>query len=399
MKNGKKKLTLVIAVLLSLLFSANAFASSFDEHLAFRRRGGGTCKMLIGQVTMRIVYVNTPDALWTDAQKAEWLKTANEAIGILNDNAKEYDREVTANFIEFQVFFETDEIEDFDGFVLDCLLQNKELKENAILLEDEENVFTVFCFLNERRSLAYADWDSILTESIVANSHDTGMELAHEILHLFGAVDLYFPADFQIAAMTYYPDSIMTATTGSKTVDSLTAYSVGWTNELDETALMFLSDTDHVSQDTLDEAYEEELFTGYAARQSRNITQYGYFQDGILNGYSVCKWDNGDWYAGEFENGVMHGWGAYHWAGGTVYAGDYAEGKRTGQGFIMWPDGTMYVGSFVDGDMTGEGIYSWPDGSCYTGGVLDGAYHGYGTYTDASGQVLEGYWENGGFIK
>ena len=399
MKSQMRKLTLLIAVLFSLLFSANATASSFDDHLAFRRKGNGTCQSLNGGITMRIVYVDTADGLWSEEEKASWRETARGAIQLLDENARRYGREVTAGFIEFHVCVDGDEIEDFDAFVLDCLLQNKELKENAVLVENEENVLTVFCFLNERRSLAYADWDGVLTESIIANSHDSSMELMHEILHLFGAVDLYFPSDFEQAAMIYYPDSIMMSTTGIKTVDSLTAYSIGWTDTLDDTALLFLMDTEHVTQETLDQAYEEELYTGFTVRHNKNNTQYGYLQNGILNGYGVCKWDNGDWYAGHFENGVMHGQGTYHWAGGTVYTGSYVNGKRTGQGCIIWDGGTMYIGSFVNGDITGEGMYTWPDGSCYTGGVLDGTYHGYGTYRDSSGQVMTGYWENGSFYK
>lgn len=397
MKKQKRGFILLFAFLFILLILSNAFASSFADHQVFRQRGKGACYALNGRITMRIVYVDTADGLWTEEAKAGWRRTTEEAMEMLDDAARLYGMEVDADYIEFHVSVADENTEDYDAFVLGCLLQNEELKEHVRLLENEDNVFTVFTFLNERRSLAYANWDGMLSESIVANSHDSETELMHEILHLFGAVDLYFPADFEQAAMTYCPDSIMLSTNGKRNVDSITAYAIGWTDTVDDTALLFLADTEHVTPDTLDQAHKEELYTGYAFKRSDNNTCYGYLENGILNGYGVCRWENGDWYAGTFENGIMHGQGSYHWDGGTVYTGSYINGKRTGLGCIVWVGGTMYVGSFENGEITGEGMYAWPDGSFYTGGVLDGAYHGYGTYTDSSGQVLAGYWENGNF--
>lgn len=395
MKNKKQRSILLIAMLFSFVFFANASADSIDGHLAFRRKGKGACHSLNGQITMRIVYVNTADGVWTEEEKADWRSTVNEAIAMIDDAAETYDKNVKAECIEYEVYAADDEIVDYNEFVMDCLLQNEEMQKNVILLENEENVFTVFCFLNERRSFAYADWDGMLSESIIANSHDLGVELMHEIMHLFGAADLYFPDEFKQSAMLHFPDSIMMSTAGECAVDSLTAYSIGWTEVLDDTALRFLKDTENVTPDMLEMAYEEELYTGFGIKQHENYTHYGYFENGLLHGHGICRWENGDWYAGEFVSGKMHGQGSYHWAAGTVYTGNYEYGKRTGQGSIVWNNGSMYVGSFENGKITGEGMYTWPDGSCYSGSLQDGIYHGYGTYTDASGCVTAGYWQNG----
>lgn len=398
-KNIHRRMALLMALAFLFLSVLSAHAEAFDGHPAFRRKDRGTCRELSGRVILRIVYVDEEQSLWTAAEQASFRKTVAETMEQLADAAVVYGKEIQPEFLEFQVAADYDEIADFDAFVAECLRLNRELKQSAVLLEDVENVCTIFAFVNEKRSLAYADWEGMLNESILANSHDTSWELMHEMLHLFGAVDLYFPAAFEQTAMEYFPDSIMLNTAGSRTVDNLTAYSIGWTDRLDEKAVLFLQATEHVTQDDLDKAYEDELYNGYTIRHNESNTCFGYFENGLLNGYGVCKWDNGDWYAGNFQNGIMHGNGTYHWAGGTVYTGSYVNGRRTGEGCLVWADGTLYTGTFEDGKITGEGMYAWKDGSSYSGGVENGAFHGYGIYTDAAGNMMEGQWDNGVFVK
>lgn len=395
MQNMRKGRIVTVVLLLSFFLSANACAAVFDDHPAFRRKGNGTCYELHGQTVMRTVYVSIGEQTWTEEDITAWRKNACEAMAMIDHAAKAYGKHVSCEYAEYHVAFEDDVPDDYDEFVTECLLKNQALQSNAILLENEENVFTVFCFPNERRSMAYADWEGILKESVVAGRTDTAVELMHEILHLFGAVDLYFPEAFNQAAKVLYPDSIMVSTVGKRTIDSLTAYSIGWTDEWDTNARLFLEETQKVTQAMLDEAYEKELYTGYAVRHSEDNVQYGYLENGLINGYGICRWDNGDWYAGEFENGVMHGKGSYHWANGAVYSGDYLNGKRTGEGCMIWNGGIVYIGTFTNGEITGNGMYTWPEGSRYVGEVMNGVYHGYGIYTDANGNITEGYWKNG----
>ena len=68
---------------------------------------------------------------------------------------------------------------------------------------------------------------------------------AHEILHLFGAIDLYnLDKERLTLAKQYFPRDIMV--TGSPllkdlSIDALTAYLIGWTEELDEKYEIFLN--------------------------------------------------------------------------------------------------------------------------------------------------------------
>lgn len=395
----RKGITAVASVLLLFLFTLNAQAQSYENHLAFRRKGMGSCTALKGDVVMRIVYVDNQTDEWTQQEKAAWEEKTEKAIAMLQKSADVYGKKLNVETLVFCVTY-TDAVPwDYDMFVEKILLQNTALLSDVHQRKNDENVFTVFCFQQEKRSLAYADWDGVLSESIVVNSQDTAVELVHEIMHLFGAVDLYFPEPFEAAASELFPDSVMLATREESVIDSLTAYTVGWTDQPDEEALAFLKRTSHVTQAMLDAAYDEELFTGYAVRENENSIYYGYLRNGLKHGNGVQRWNNGDWYAGEFENGIMHGKGTYYWVGGIIYTGEYEHGKRTGVGILRWPDGTVYTGAFDEGHITGDGMYAWTDGSSFVGSFLDGNYHGYGVYTAADGTITEGYWENGKILE
>lgn len=72
---------------------------------------------------------------------------------------------------------------------------------------------------------------------------------AHEILHLFGAGDLYFPYDItpdrKLRASTLFPNDVMYRVDyniGRLNVGPFTAFRVGWTNQLDAKLRIFEDD-------------------------------------------------------------------------------------------------------------------------------------------------------------
>ena len=68
--------------------------------------------------------------------------------------------------------------------------------------------------------------------SLTEDSH-MALSVAHEILHLYGAEDLYEPRALQELARKHYPHDIMLIDSNDledQTLGALTAYSVGWTN-------------------------------------------------------------------------------------------------------------------------------------------------------------------------
>jgi len=66
--------------------------------------------------------------------------------------------------------------------------------------------------------------------------------MIHELLHQFGAVDLYYPQKVEEAASKYFPKSIMLYRNGNE-IDELTCYLIGWTDTLTPRAVAFLKET------------------------------------------------------------------------------------------------------------------------------------------------------------
>lgn len=73
----------------------------------------------------------------------------------------------------------------------------------------------------------------------------------HELLHQFGAIDYYYPANLQFKANKHFPDSVMDS---GSVVDPLTRYIIGWDEELSDKAKEFLKDIENITKADVDRA-------------------------------------------------------------------------------------------------------------------------------------------------
>ena len=82
--------------------------------------------------------------------------------------------------------------------------------------------------------LEYAVIFSGFTDTSRDSASDT---IAHELLHLFGAEDFYYPASRETLAEEYYPTDIMLCAMPDLpyfTLGAYTAYTLGWTDTVAE---------------------------------------------------------------------------------------------------------------------------------------------------------------------
>ena len=196
----------------------------------------------------------------------------------------------------------------------------------------------------------------------------------HELLHMYGAADFYYPQELKEIFSSHFSESIM-LTNESTVVDSLTAYMIGWTSELKGSGLEVVEETAWMTKEFLAEAYHKEMITGYGTRV-----------------YTSCV------YEGEMLLGIPNGVGVYTWNDGTRYEGDVVNGQRHGYGVLEWPNGSHYEGDFAQDSRTGSGIFTWASGVYYEGEFLNNQFHGQGTYYAADGSIQSGQWENGEFV-
>lgn len=79
--------------------------------------------------------------------------------------------------------------------------------------------------------------------------------MIHELLHQFGAIDLYYPERVKFEAEKYLPDSIMN---GGNCIDQLTRYVIGWDKELMSNARSFLQAIAIIPEEDLEYACKQE---------------------------------------------------------------------------------------------------------------------------------------------
>ena len=267
----------------------------------------------------------------------------------------------------------------------------------------------------------------------------------HELLHVFGAKDFYYPKEVEQWATKHFPESIMNSS--DEEVDTLTAYLVGWTDTVADNAIAFLKDSIAITESYMQEQNAMELFTGNGTKEFSNGTYTGDLVRGYRHGTGTMQYDDGGWYTGQwdngqkvgvgvgkivysngsvyegefldgqchgtgkitystsavyeggFKNGELHGQGTYSNANGATYSGGWDSGEKSGKGIGKeFYDNGYYDGEFYDGKRHGQGTYVWSSGSQYTGQWVDGERTGYGTYTWPDGKTKSGNWNAGEFV-
>lgn len=441
---------------------------SLQHHVFLKGRGQGACEYFTGDVTMLVIFVDDPEAVWTQEQIEQAKIQVDETIQQIEGDAAAYNVELnlTAEYVTATADFSLDRAQwrSWTANVLESLDIVETSSGLAFEFEERfgvDSVPIVYCTTRAGRAFANPMQGSpLFNEGVLL--YENMDALYHEVCHVFGAVDLYFPDEVKDLAEIYYPDSLMYS---GGSMEELTAYLIGWTDTLSGQALQFLQYTAYLTQEYMDAQHELETYTGYVENFPYNDGVYtGYLVDGIMHGQGIYEsdefrtegtfaygalhgygtvdyadgrhvegffdkglrqgvyigadgnryegsfengkyhgqgiftWANGDCYEGTFENGLRHGQGILTWVGGTRYEGAFENGERTGYGVIVFPDGERYEGTFVDGYFHGRGLILWANGDRYEGEFANGMRHGQGTYMWADRTTRSGLWSEGEFV-
>ena len=393
----------------------------FKDHVYLVSKNNGNCRELVGDVKVHVYYVNDTVSSWNYEDLSAFEASLEQQAEILEADARKYGKSLDLTFtytvVEIPVLADTSDTEDdWQEAAVAVLgltnLANAQKKLNAQYGGDSNPMV----FAVNKAGRAYASWSSGSRSERVTLFSSKSSAFRHELCHLYGARDFYYPEEVVTLSDKYLNGSLMG---NGDEVDALSAYLIGWDDELDANAYAFLDETKHLTLEYLREEQSKQNITG-------NVTDYqissgiytGYLERGIPNGVGRLIYNSGDIYEGDFVNGNRHGTGKYTWQSGNCYEGDWQNGERTGKGTYTWTSGDKYIGDFVKGVRTGYGKYIWQNGDVYegdfvdnvrtgqgtvyyagggvyTGGWLDGKRHGEGTYKYTSGSVYVGSWKNG----
>ncbi len=370
----------------------------YSDHVLLERKNMGGCKTLIGNVVVSAVFVKDNDSSWdTDSMNAQsdLLEAALKQLSLTAESYG-YDLSLSAEYY-FAITNTSGRIEDGSDFARKALESANLPELHSVNLELKDmygcDEAPVIFFLNkDGRSYAVNSTASYEFAICYTTEYSTIM---HELLHIFGACDLYTPQAVNELAKNYYPDSIMINSTNGE-IDELTAYSVGWLDDLSVSSKEFLDKTVYLTEDDINEGYEHNTYTGYVTDYRINDTYYtGYLNYGQFDGYGTAVYDDGNKYVGDWDFNVKDGTGTIYFRDGDVYSGEWKDDKRNGQGSYTWASGDAYTGDWQDNKRHGQGTFTWVSGDTYVGEYRDDMQNGIGTYTWASGSKYVGEWKNG----
>lgn len=365
------------------------------EHVYLSGRDMGTCLKFCGRAAFLCVFVTDDESTWTDAEKDAAKLEFDKAADIISSEAARYGGEAEAVFS-----YAEGTVGDYnDAFWLDLLLEDAGYKSESWAREKVSrdalaaNGAVVLCYNSKDRSNAHVGLAQSDVERVNLYECDS-YTFVHEALHLFGAVDFYYPDEVKEMSERILGDSIMREDVA--TVDSFTAYLVGWTDQMSDEALSFLRRTDYLTWDIINEANEYETYTGYVEnRQYENYVYSGYLKNGVIDGKGKLTFDSANVYEGDLVYGEKHGYGTFTWADGNVYEGQFTNDEMTGKGTLSFVNGDVYEGDFVSGIFSGHGIFTESTGTVYDGEFTNGRQNGKCKITFSTGNVFEGTVENG----
>lgn len=392
-----------------------------QTHVYLEYKNSGRCAELIGNVTVTVVLVNDDVSAWNDKALSELSSSLSSQEKDIEKLAASYGKNLDLTFSYMSSKISGDAAAgDYFNLWLDSAavgLGFKNLNNMQKELDSKNNADSnPILFALNKTGRAYAHYSSGTNsaEYLVVFSSDYSA-FNHELYHVYGARDFYYPDEVEELANTYLTESIMS---NGKVTDPLTAFIIGWDNEIDTEAYEFLKKTSHLTNDYLEQANKQQSITGYVTDHKLDYGTYtGYLERGVptgqgtligndgytaegtflggsLNGKGKMTWSDGSYYEGDYVNGNRHGTGTYHYTNGNVYVGEWVNGERTGKGTFTYADGGKYVGDFKDGYLEGHGVYTGKDGYKYEGAWKNGKREGYGVATWANGTKYEGNWSN-----
>lgn len=230
--------------------------------------GLGSAPFLKGKNILVSLFVTTPESGWTQEEKEKMLAKMKIAADYIESQALSYG--VSAELIydwksessllaeadtDFCINEDTDFMDRLDEEIVRWFAEKISYED---LLEQYDARGIATCIFVNNPGISYAivyDGTDNEQESIILfsgdyykqGSEETPAVYAHEILHVFGAHDLYEDAEFTKDATDYigsvYPGELMYTVSGSgqnkidKILSPVTAYHLGWIDDTEEISL------------------------------------------------------------------------------------------------------------------------------------------------------------------
>lgn len=252
-----------LAIIFSFGFLFLTSGNNADVSLTALYRKGmniGSAKTFLGECLFINIFLSDNNSSFTTAEKQKELNDIQKSELYFKEKAEKNNRRISMIYDKEDLIidYKTDFIiptvlEDFlwtfttlSSVYSECGL------ENIISYYNPDNVIFVFHVDKPGRSYSLAQeygLDSFYdNEIMVLYEYESFGEhiFIHETLHLFGAIDLYYPFNPEderiLLAEKYFHDSIMLSypyDVYDSDIREIEAYLIGWTDHLDEKYIIF----------------------------------------------------------------------------------------------------------------------------------------------------------------
>ncbi len=373
-------------------------------HCLKRYKDGGICQALTGKIFWSFVYVDDAESGWSWTEKEAQDRTNVKVIQYLKEEGRKegvylrmFNKTWTVR-VSYAMRQEnrsswTEDFAKTAGFP-----SFRDLNRSLQKQYPGGQIFFVFLVNKSGRAFASSSVNegAADAEYCVVYRGEPG-SILHEVLHVFGAADLYYPPQVAQAAGRILGESVM-MNSDCQVLDDLTKYLIGWHRQPTAKARQLLMATAGITEQMVSDALqaENQVRNGYGRKTYSNGTVYeGEFQEGVADGRGTFYYTNGSVYQGDVKNGSFEGRGTLRYAGGTVYEGTFQNHQFHGRGRICYADGSVYEGTFRNGLQQGRGRYSYVSGTVYEGEFRNGEPCGCGIYLFSNGDRYEGEVQNG----
>ncbi len=222
--------------------------------------GAGTCPFLEGKKIVALFFIDDDESKWSKRAIQNFTnKSVLPALDFVEKEANLFDVELDFEVWRFSSDFSEDLNLKYSGTVNPDLLNGATTKDLMLqtaqilgysndmalrwaLMEKSGGIEIIPVFILNKEGVSYAQNTYMVSSvkyaehAVVFSDNTNGLgerayAVAHEILHLYGAEDLYMPEPRYNLALELYPYDIMLIKSkdfDKAKVDSFTAYTLGW---------------------------------------------------------------------------------------------------------------------------------------------------------------------------
>ena len=327
-------------------------------HYFLSRKNYGINRSLTGKVGIVYIFVNSPKDKWgVNASKNEVMIQSKQAAAFLEKEASKHGASLRIynyyleGFCSKQIHYEsnlkilTQEIVKGMGYYgIGNMWAAKRQEENL------DDVVTCFVLPGEDISFTHQSNEKYGEEYVILMGKAPYGTYIHEICHLYGAPDYYYDESVVQKVKRYFGGSIMNSS-NEVYVDDLTAYIIGWDQQLSQNARAFLQETDYLTEKIWYEKLRNRIKTGKGKMSYPHGNYEGELYHGMPHGFGVMRYHTGDVYEGYFEKGLFCGQGKLVYATGDYYIGEFKNHTFNGKGTIFYRNGQVRKGFFRDGQI------------------------------------------------